>query len=82
MSAPPITTDIYGNRYAAVPVEELDDWRWLLTRLEDWLLRDDPEIAADWAEFTGPCGPKLEEIIYVLGQWSIRMRNLAEGGGR
>lgn len=82
MSAPEITTDTYGNRYAAVPVEELDDWRWLLTRLEDWLLRADPEIAADWAEFTGPCGPKLEEIIYVLGQWSVRMRNLAEGGGR
>lgn len=77
-----MTTDIYGNRYAAVPVEELDDWRWLLTRLEDWLLRADPEIAADWAEFTGPCGPKLEEITYVLGQWSIRMRNLAEGDGR
>jgi len=77
VSAPEITTDVYGNRYAAVPVEELDEWRWLLVRLEDWLLNADPQTAADWAEFTGPCGPRLEQIIYVLGHWSIRMGNLA-----
>jgi len=82
VSAPEITTDVYGNRYAAVHVEELDEWQWLLARLEDWLDHADPETAADWAAFFGPCGPRLEEITYVLGQWSIRMRNLAEGGGR
>ena len=82
MSASPIITDVYGNRYAAVHVEELEEWRWLLAHLEDWLLHADPETAADWAEFTGPGGPRIEEIIYVLGQWSIRMRNLAEGGSR
>ena len=37
MSVPGITTDTHGNRYAAVPVAELDDWAWMLSRLEDWL---------------------------------------------
>jgi len=82
VSAPEITTDVYGNCYAAVPVEELEEWRWLLTRLEDWLLHADPETADDWTEFSGLGGPRLEEVIYVLGHWSIRMRQLAEGGGR
>lgn len=78
----PIITDVYGNCYTAVPVEDLEEWRWLLLRLEDWLLNADPETAADWAEFTGPYGPRLEEIIHLLGQWSIRMRNLAEDRSR
>jgi hypothetical protein len=31
-------TDIHGDRYAPVHVEELDKWAWLLGRVEDWLL--------------------------------------------
>jgi hypothetical protein len=77
MTAPVITVDKYGNRYAAVSVEELDDWAWLLGRLEDWLLHASDETIADWAQFTGPCGARLEEIIYVLGHWSVRMGDLA-----
>jgi hypothetical protein len=77
MSAPMITTDIHGNRYAAVHVDELDEWAWLLGRLEDWLLHAQPATAQDWAGFAGPCGAHLDDIVYVLGNWSVRMRNLA-----
>jgi hypothetical protein len=79
MTAMAITTDIHGNRYAAVHVEELDEWAWTLGQLEDWLLHAAEETVEDWAEFTGPCGPRLDHIIYVLGHWSVRMGNLAEG---
>lgn len=79
MTAPVITTDDYGNRYAAVHVEELDEWAWLLGRLEDWLLRASDETAQDWAGFSGPYGARIDEIVYVLGNCSVRMRALAEG---
>lgn len=79
MSGMPITTDVHGNRYAAVHVEELEEWAWLLARLEDWLLHAADETVADWNDFTGPCGTRVEDITYVLGHWSVRMRRLAEG---
>lgn len=79
MSAPGITTDRFGNRYAPVAVEELDEWAWLLGQLEDWLLHAQDETVEDWHEFTGPCGPRIHDVTYVLGHWSVRMRNLAEG---
>ena len=79
MSTPVITTDVHGNRYTAVHVEELDEWAWLLGRLEDWLLHAADETAEDWAEFSGPCGTRLADVIYVLGHWTVRMRALAEG---
>lgn len=75
----PATTDAHGNRYAAVHVEELDDWAWVLARLEDWLSHAQPETAEDWAEVTGPCGARLEDIASTLGRWAARMRDLAEG---
>jgi len=74
-----ITTDVHGNRYAAVHIEELDEWAWLLARLEDWLDHADIETIRDWDRFTGPGGAGLDEIIYVLGHWAVRMRKLAEG---
>jgi hypothetical protein len=79
MNAPAITTDRFGNRYAAVAVDELDEWAWLLGRLEDWLLHASTETVEDWVDFTGPCGPRLEQIVYMLGHYSLRMRHLAEG---
>lgn len=79
MSAPAITTDEFGNRYAAVAIEELDEWAWLLGQLEDWLLHAHDGTVEDWHDFTGPCGPRMKEVIYVLGHWSVRMRRLAEG---
>lgn len=80
MSAPGfITTDTHGNRYVAVAVEELDEWAWLLGRLEDWFAHAAPATRADWNDFAGPCGTGLDEIVYVLGHWNVRMRNLAEG---
>jgi hypothetical protein len=79
MNAPAITTDGFGNRYAAVAVDELDEWAWLLGRLEDWLLHAATETVEDWVNFTGPCGPRLEQIVYMLGHYSLRMRHLAEG---
>lgn len=79
MTAMPITTDIHGNRYAAVHVEELDEWAWLLARLGAWLEHASDETVKDWAEFAGPCGARIEDIVYVLGHWNIRMRALAEG---
>lgn len=79
MSGMPITTDVHGDRYAAVHVEELDEWAWLLAQLEDWLLHASEETISDWDSFTGPFGPGAEQVIYVLGHWSVRMRNLAEG---
>jgi hypothetical protein len=82
MNTMPIITDTYGNRYAAVAVEELDEWAWLLTQIEDWLLHAHPDTIADWNEFNGSCGsvhPRLAHVTYMLGHWAIRMRNLAEG---
>ena len=79
MSAPAITTDEFGNRYAAVAVEELDEWAWLLGQLEDWLLHASQGAIEDWHDFTGPCGPRIEHITYVLGHWSVRMRRLSQG---
>jgi hypothetical protein len=79
MSAMPITTDRFGNRYAAVAVEELDEWAWMLGQLEDWLLHAAEETIGDWGEFTGPCGPRLDHVIYVHGHRSVRKRRLAEG---
>ena len=73
-----ITTDVHGNRYAQVHVEELDEWAWMLGRLEDWLLHAAEETTEDWADFTGPGGPRLSDVTYVLGHWTIRMRRLAE----
>lgn len=79
MTAPALTADDYGNLYAPVHIEELDEWAWLLGRLEDWLLHAQDETIEDWATFSGHGGARIDDIVYVLGQWSIRMRNLAEG---
>lgn len=79
MTAPRITTDTHGNRYAAVAVEELDEWAWLLNRLEDWLGHAGHDTVADWADFAGPGGTRLADVVYVLGHWVTRMRALAEG---
>lgn len=77
MTAPQITTDTHGNRYAAVHVAELDDWAWLLGRLADWLEHAADETVEDWAEFAGPCGIRLAHVVYILGHWAPRMRALA-----
>jgi hypothetical protein len=79
MRAPAITTDTHGNRFAAVAVEELDEWSWLLSRLEHWLSHAAPATRADWNDFAGPFGTGLDAIVYVLGHWAARMANLAEG---
>jgi len=80
MSAPVITTDPHGNRHAAVDIAELDDWAWMLSRLEDWLGHHaGPETVDDWADFAGPGGVRLDQIVYVLGHWVPRMRALAAG---
>lgn len=74
-----ITTDVHGNRYAAVHVEELDEWAWVLGRIEDWLLHASEETVACWAAFCGPRGAPIEDLTDLLGRWSIRMRDLAQG---
>lgn len=79
MSTPAITTDEHGNRYAPVHVDELHEWAWLLSRIEDWLLHAEEETITDWTRFTGPCGIAIDDVIYVLGHWSVRMNNLAQG---
>lgn len=79
MTAMPIATDMHGNRYATVHVEELDEWSWLLAQLEDWLRHASDDTVEDWNHFTGPCGARIEDIVYVLSHWSVRMRALAEG---
>jgi hypothetical protein len=79
MNPAAITTDVHGNRYAAVHVEELDEWAWLLGRIEDWLLHADEGTIADWAAFSGPRGAPIDDISDMLGHWSVRMHNLAQG---
>ena len=79
MTAPVLITDVHGDRYAPVHVEELDDWAWLLGRIEDWLLHADHATIADWAQFTGPCGEGIDDVIDALGRASVRMRDLARG---
>ncbi|MGI8756602.1 MAG: hypothetical protein ACR2MB_12225 [Acidimicrobiales bacterium] len=79
MTATPIITDVHANRYAPVHVEELDEWAWLLGRVKDWLLHAPPDTVEDCNDFTGPGGPRINDVIYVLGHWTVRMRALAEG---
>lgn len=79
MSASTITTDIHGDRYAAVHVEELDEWAWLLGRIEDWLLHAHDATVADWVQFAGPCGEDIDDLTDTLGRASVRMRDLARG---
>lgn len=76
MTVPQITTDTHGNRYAVVHVAELDDWAWLLGRLADWLGHAAEKTAQDWANFAGPGGIGLTDVVYVLGHWAPRMRAL------
>ena len=79
MTPPTITTDAHGDRYAAVHVDELDEWAWLLGRVEDWLLHASDETIADWAAFCGPAGAPIDDLTDLLGRWSVRMHNLAQG---
>jgi hypothetical protein len=79
MSAPLIGTGLDGDRHSAVPVDELADWAWILGRVEDWLRQAQPEVAHDWAHFAGPGGIRLADVAHILGEWAVRMRNLAEG---
>lgn len=79
MNPAAITTDAHGDRYAAVHVEELDEWAWLLGRVEDWLLHAHAETIADWARFAGPCGEDIGEVTDTLGRATVRMRDLAQG---
>ncbi len=58
-----IATDVHSNRYAAVHVEELAKWAWLLGRLEDGLTHAWPDAVDDWTEFTGPGGARIEDIV-------------------
>ena len=76
---PAIITDVHGGRYAPVFVDELDEWAWLLGRVEDWLLHADHDTVADWARFAGPCGERSDELTDTLGRASVRMRDLARG---
>ena len=79
MKPPSITADVHGDRYAAVHVEELGEWAWLLGRVEDWLLHAHHETVADWAQFAGPCGEGIDEVTDTLGRATVRMRDLAQG---
>ncbi len=79
MTAPTIVSDVHGDRYACVHIEELDGWAWLLGRIEDWLLHAHHDTVADWAQFSEPRGDDIADIADMLGRWSVRMRNLAEG---
>ena len=74
-----LITDAHGDRYAPVFVDELTDWSWLLRQLEDWLLHADHDTIADWTQFAGPRGTTVDDLIDMLGRWSVRMRNLAQG---
>lgn len=78
MSAPRLATDDHANRHPVVPTDELDEWAWLLGRLEDWLSQAQPGTLADWKDFAGPCGTGLDDVIYVLGHWAVRMRTLGK----
>lgn len=79
MSQPTITADVHGDRYAAVCVEELDHSAWLLGRIEDWLLHAHDDTIADWAQFAGPCGEDIDEVIDTLGRATVRMPDPAQG---
>lgn len=74
-----ITADVPGEGYAAVHVEELDHWAWLLGRIEDWLLHAHEETIADWAQFAGPRGERIDEVTDTLGRATVRMHDLAQG---
>jgi hypothetical protein len=78
-AATTLQTDENGVVCAAVPVEELEDWAWLLRRLEEWLGDATAETRRDWEAFSGPCGSSLEDVVAVLGRWALRMGWLAMG---
>ncbi|MEX2621779.1 MAG: hypothetical protein WD250_16300 [Egibacteraceae bacterium] len=79
MNQPTITDDVHAEGYAAVHVEELDHWAWLLGRIEDWLLHAGEDTIADWAAFAGPCGEDIDEVTDTLGRATVRLHDLAKG---
>lgn len=80
MSTTSVTADHPGNRHATPAVHEFDELAWLLGQLEDWLIHAAEATTADWHAFTGAGGPSIPDVIRMLGRWSVRMSDLAEGG--
>ena len=78
MTAPAITTDVHGDRYATVYVDELAECAALLARLEDWLRHAHDDTIADWTDFVGPYGTSVTDVTDMLGRWAARMRHLGQ----
>lgn len=79
-------TDAFGEPMGAIYLHDLTDWAFLTERLECWLAHSSPATRADYDAFLvdrfGPAdGPRLDDIVWMLGAMSARMRALINGVG-
>jgi len=79
-------TDAFGEPMGAIYLHDLTDWAWVAERVEWWLTNSSAATRADYDAFLvdrfGPCdGPRLDDIVWMLGAMSVRMRALINGVG-
>ncbi len=76
--------DKFGRPMAAVYTDDLDDWVWILERVERWLASASTATRRDYDRFVaeryGPCdGPCLSDVAWMLSAIAWRMRTLVAG---
>jgi hypothetical protein len=67
--------DLDPDLKVTVDAGELDEWAWLLSHVEDWLLHAQPDTIADYQDFAR--SPRFDDVVATLGQFSVRMHRLA-----
>jgi len=70
----------------AIYLHDLTDWAWVAERVEWWLASSSAATRADYDAFLAdrfrPCDrPRLDDIDWMLGAMSARMRALINGVG-
>ncbi|HXW32522.1 MAG TPA: hypothetical protein VEJ21_05455 [Acidimicrobiales bacterium] len=79
--------DAFGMPMAAVYVDDLADWCWVLERAEYFFANASQPTRDDYARFIteryGPCGtPSLGDLHWVLSSMRWRIRALVDGAPR
>jgi hypothetical protein len=76
--------DAFGMPMAAIYVDDLADWCWVLERAAHFFANASEATRADYARFIseryGPCGtPSVGDLHWVLSSIVWRVRQLVDG---